>query len=293
MSCLIVPCTRFRPLSVLCALLSVIFLIQGCANNPPKPSKEMEDHLSGFEKKELRIGNQIHKQVLSSFYLYTEPHLIEYVNRIGSSLTRHAERKNLRYRFTILLSERIFATSAPGGYVYITTGFLNFLENEAQLAGVLAHEIGQLQYRNPRLSNSKKALDAISVGGTLVGGFFGDVGVLAILGLRAMEVLTDEKSKEARVYEADKLALNYLAAAGYDPECWMDVLYKFLEIKEHNAADIFDYYNARPITIKRLQKLKNKFQKVDIGGKSLETGGEIYLEETKGVKEIYRTVQVV
>lgn len=262
-------------------------LFQGCAASTPKKRETFPSPLSSFEQKEIEIGSQIHAQVLSSFYLYTEPHLVAYVNRIGSRMAQYAERRNLNYQFTVILDEKIFATSAPGGYVYLTTGLLDFLDNEAQLAGLLAHELGQLQYRDPRFSSSHKALEQLTVGGSMVGGFFGNVGVLAVLGLQAMDALTDEKSKEERVAAADGLTIQYLAAAGYDPECWADVLYKMVHTKKDNLIRMFDYYNSRPISETRLQKLRKDLGKLNLMGRTLETGSSEYQQATKGVREIY------
>ncbi len=278
----------------LCYLLPALILFQSCASSSAKTADRVSSNqLSAYERKEMEIGRQIHAQVLSSFYLYTEPHLVEYVNRLGERMAQYAERRNLNYQFTVILDEKIFATSAPGGYVYVTTGLLDFLDNEAQLAAVLAHEIGQLQYRDPRFSNSRKAIEKLTVGGSIVGGFFGDIGMLAVLGLQAMDALTDEKSKEERVDAADMRAVQYLAAAGYDPECWTDVLYKMVRSQKDNLVRMFDYYNARPISEKRLQKLRKDLRKLNLRGKTLETRSSEYQQETKGVRQIYAVSPVV
>lgn len=261
--------------------------VSSCASS--RSSKgEITRGREGLEAKELEIGRQIHEEVLSSFYLYTEPRLVEYVNKVAGSLSAHAERQDFKYRVTVLLSEKVFATSSPGGYIYITTGFLDFLENEAQLAAVLAHEIGQIQYRNPKLSSSRKAIEAMTATGAAVGGFFGDIGVLAVLGLTAIDAMTNEKSKEERVYMADRLVLKYMVAVGYDPQCWMDVLEKIASFKDGNVIYIFDYYSSRPITEKRVQRLGRSFKRTDLAGRMLEVRGTEYLTATQGVREIYR-----
>lgn len=281
-----------KPYHLLCYALSLLLVIQGCASsrdssagNPPV--------LSDFEIKEMEIGRQIHAQVLASFYLYTEPRLIEYVNGVGQRMARQAGRKNLNYLFTVLLDDKIFATSAPGGYVYITTGMIDFLDNEAQLAAVLAHEIAQLQYLDPRFSKSHKRLEDITKGGTIVGGFLGNIGVIAIMGLQVMNALTDEKTKDERVDVADKLTLEYLASSDYDPECWADTLYKMVHLKKDDLVRLFDYYNTRPISLTRLKKLKKNLQKMDLRGKTLETGTEVYAQAVKGVRQIYAPTPAV
>lgn len=281
-----------KPYPLLCYALSLLLVFQGCASSRDS-SAANSPVLSDFEIKEMEIGRQIHAQVLSSFYLYTEPRLIEYVNLVGQRMARQAGRTNLNYQFTVLLDDKIFATSAPGGYVYITTGMIDFLDNEAQLAAVLAHEIAQLQYLDPRFSKSHKRLEDITKGGTIVGGFLGNIGVIAIMGLQVMNALTDEKTKDERVDAADKLTLQYLASSGYDPECWADALYKMVHLQKDELVRLFDYYNTRPISLTRLKKLKKNLKKMDLRGKTLETGAEVYDQAVKGVRQIYAATPAV
>ncbi|MBI4549757.1 MAG: M48 family metalloprotease [Candidatus Omnitrophica bacterium] len=275
------------------AVLAVLYFFSvlpfpGCASGKRQTAASPASVQDTFEQREIALGNQIHSQVLSNFYLYTEPRLLEYVSKIGGALAGHAERKKLKYEFTVLVSEKIFATSAPGGHVYITTGFLNFLDNEAQLAGVLGHEIGQLQYRDPRLTDSKKYMDALAAGGAFVGGMFGQIGALAILGLIGMDAITDEKSKEQRVVIADRLALEYMVAENYDPESWLDVLSKMTRLKDQNVAFIFDYYNLRPIFHRRFKQFQKNFGRLPLQDKTLVTRADGFVSATKGVREMYR-----
>lgn len=273
--------------------LVVLIFFQGCASSSPNTGRKIPAQLTPAEMKEIDLGRQIHAQVLSSFYLYTEPRLLAYVNRLGTRMAELAERQTLNYQFTVILDEKIFATSAPGGYVYVTTGMINFLDNEAQLAAVLAHEIAHIQYRDPRFTKSRERIEKITTGGTMVGGFFGNFGALAVLGLQAMNALTDEKSTEARVDAADKLTLQYLPAVGYDPECWADVLYKMMRLEGDDLVRLFDYYNARPISENRLRRIRKVLGHIDIREKTLETRGSEYLQATKGVREIYKTSPAV
>ena len=78
---------------------------------------------------EAAIGEEIHQTIMASFQPYTEPEVNSYISKIGWDLSGQAARKDLNYRFIILYSDKIYATSSPGGYVYITTGMIYFLEN--------------------------------------------------------------------------------------------------------------------------------------------------------------------
>jgi len=101
----------------------------------------------------------------------------------------------LVYRFTILYDEKIYATSAPGGYIYLTTGMLNFLQNEAELASVLAHEIGRLQYKDPRFTQSDDVLNAATQAGASIAPMFGPIGSLASLGLVLLQAYVVQRQR--------------------------------------------------------------------------------------------------
>ncbi len=238
---------------------------------------------------EAKIGDMIHAQIMSSFHPYTEPRAVEYINHIGDSIAAHAERKKLNYQFIILYNDRIYATSSPGGYVYVTTGMINFLQNESELAGVLAHEVGELQYQDPRLSKSKKVLESITRNGAMVAPAFGQIGALAALGLAMLNKTVDptQKSPEEKLAKADKKALHYMVDAGYDPQAFLDLQFKFLNAGPELQPLFYDYYQSRPITMKRWNGITKTFEHLSLEGKSFSTNHETYMEMTKGIREIY------
>ena len=270
--------------------LLCLFLISGCASTaeydrPPVASKN--SHLT----EEQKVGEQIHREILASFYPYTDPKVVHYVDEVGHSLAVHAKRHDLEYRFTILYSEKIYATSAPGGYIYITTGMLNFLQNEAELAAVLAHEIGQQQQADRRFTKSDDMINAAAKAGSAVGPMFGPLGSLASLGLVLLQAYNEStfKTPGERLLASDGLAMHYLMDAGYDPEALMDVQEHFLKVGEKMTPYFFDYYQSRPITEERMLALRKDFQKLPLNGKSLITDPVEYRETTRGIREIYKT----
>ncbi|MCB9799475.1 MAG: M48 family metalloprotease [Candidatus Omnitrophica bacterium] len=240
---------------------------------------------------EIQIGQQIHQQITSEFYLYTEPKAREYIESIGQKLAAAAERQEIEYHFFLLYSNKIHATSAPGGFVYVTTGMLNFLDNEAQLAAVLAHEIGELQYRDPRLSEKRKAWHEISRAGAGIAPAFGPFGILAAIGFVAVHAATSAVPEDPakRMVKADSLALDYLIESGYDPQAMLDLMGKFLRADSKTLPYFYDYYQNRPISQERMDNLEESFAKTPLEGKSLTTNYHVYQEQTKGIREIYKT----
>lgn len=267
--------------------LILLLIFSGCA-----PSKQNASHgsLTQWVPEEKAIGQQIHQEIMGSFRPYTEPQAIEYLNKIGNNLAQYSDRKSLSYQFFILYNDRIYATSAPGGYVYITTGMIYFLENEAELAAVLAHEIGELQYKDPKLSRSKQVLDSVVNGGAMIGPAFGPIGALAAVGLAMVKVTADARqlTPENKLISSDRKALSYMVQAGYDPQGLIDLQHKFLQAKQDIQPYFADYYESRPITQERMESLSREFERLPLKERSFTTNRANFLTMTKGIKEIYR-----
>ena len=116
-----------------------------CATNPVTGKKQMS-LLS--EAEELAIGQQQDAEIRREMGVYDDAALQRYVNDIGQQLARNSHRPNLPWSFTIVDSPAINAFALPGGYVYLTRGILAYLDDEAELAGVLGHEIGHVTARH-------------------------------------------------------------------------------------------------------------------------------------------------
>ncbi len=269
--------------------LCVPLVFSGCASRKPKTENSNPGALSASIAQEVAIGQQIHTQILSSFYPYTEPEVVGYVTKIGTSLAGHARRHELSYRFTVLYSDKIYAASAPGGFVYVTTGMLYFLQNESELAAVMAHEIAQLQNKDPELSKTKKVLESVTKGGAMVAPAFGSIGALAALGLAVVHNMSaGEVPVEKKLMRADAKAFSYMMEAGYDPQGMIDVFYRFLNAKGEIIPYFYDYYQSRPITEPRVTAMQKAFEKLPLDGKRFDTNYELYQKTMKPVAEIYR-----
>jgi len=274
----------------LATLLVLVFLVSSCATRGAITTHDNSGGKLASVSDEVAIGQEIHSQILSTFYAYTDPKVVSYVNEIGFSLASHADRKELPYKFTILYDEKIYATSAPGGFVYVTTGMINFLDNESELAAVMGHEIGQLQFRDPKLSRIRKVLDMVTRGTSMVGPVFGEIGALTMLGVALLNVAVEagHLTKSQLLLRADKKALHYMEEAGFDPQGMIDLLYKFLHADEVLLPFFYDYYQSRPVTAKRFAAIEKEFNRLPLWDRTFTTNREIFQQTTKGVREIYR-----
>ena len=270
----------------------ILCFLSGCASTAERGiDTDVPSSVSG-NYDERAVGEAIHREILAQFRPYTDPKVVGYVNNIITELAQSAKRKDLNYRGTILYNERIYATSAPGGYIYVTTGMLNFLDNEAELAAVLAHEIAEQQYKDPRFKISDDVITTVAQAGSKVGPMFGPIGSLASLGLALLEAYSQgtQKTPEELLLESDENAMEYLLKAGYDPQALLDVLRHFLRAEDKVIPFFYDYYQSRPITKERMTHLREEFQKLPLNEKELKTNALEYQEITRGVREIYKTM---
>jgi predicted Zn-dependent protease len=165
---------------------------------------------------------------------------------------------------------------------------LAFLQNEAELAGVLAHEIGELQYSEITVQANQKVQNGLVQASAVAAPFFGGIGALAFLGIMGVNAAANgEKTKEERVWMADKLALQYLVANGYDPQGWLDVLYRIVNLEMQDIYLVADYYDYRPINVARMTRLRKAFRKLALDRKTLSTYPDIYLAQTRPVLDLY------
>jgi predicted Zn-dependent protease len=193
---------------------------------------------------ELRVGREQHPKILKEFGGAADhARSAAYVNAVGQQLARVSDLPNLKYTFTVLDSDVINAFALPGGYVYVSRGLLALANTEAEIAGVLAHEIGHVTARHSaqRYSSSVVAGLGTAILGVVAGG-----GV-AQLGQQGAAVYLQGYSRDQE-FEADKLGVRYLARAGYETGSMASFLaslkaYSELEAKTSGLPDPASRYN--------------------------------------------------
>src|SRR5690348_2366420 len=157
-------------------LLGATATLAGCASQT-SPATGRQFYSSMDTQQEASLGAEEHPKILAEFGgTYDEkPNLNAYVTQLGNKVAQNAERTDVDYTFTVLNTEQINAFALPGGFVYITRGLLTLANNEAEIAGVLGHEIGHVNARHTaeRAGQEQKAqVGAIvaQVLGQIVGG---------------------------------------------------------------------------------------------------------------------------
>lgn len=193
-------------------LLAAALGSAGCSTNPATGEATFTPFMSPSE--EMRIGAEEHPKILQEFGgAYGDPSVTTYVASIGRLLARTTETPNQPFTFTVLDSPVVNAFALPGGYVYVTRGLMALANDEAELAGVLAHEIGHVVARHAAQRYSQAVL--ANLGLNVLGAATQNSGLTQLAGLGAQLYLLSYSREEE--LEADKLGIRYLARAGYDP----------------------------------------------------------------------------
>lgn len=249
---------RFRnPGLALAATGLLVSILSGCARNPATGGTTFTGGLS--QAREIRMGRENHPKIVKEFGgEYGSPDLKRYVNGIGQLLAQTAERRDLKFTFTVLNSDIINAFATPGGYVYITRGLMALADTEAQLAGVLAHEIGHItalhhaqRYGQSILANI--GLAAVGILGGRSAARLGQMGAVSLL----------QGFSRENEHEADELGVRYLSRAGFDPGAMAGFLSKLradsrLRAKRRgespDSVDRFNYLATHPAPISRVQQ---------------------------------------
>jgi predicted Zn-dependent protease len=208
-------------------------LMTACATNPVTGKRELS-FMS--EEQEISVGRELDAQVRQEMGLYENDDLQRYVRDLGMQLARSSQRPNLPWSFAVLDSPAVNAFALPGGFIYITRGILPYLDNEAQLVGVLGHEIGHVTARHSAQQYTRGMGASL---GVLVGSIFvpqmrpfgdlaqGGIGVLFLKFGRDDEL------------QADALGAEYAAAGRWDPDevpAFLTTLARIAETTDRNGV---------------------------------------------------------
>lgn len=223
-------------------LLTAAALLTACGTEMVNPVTGQVERTVMDEPAELAQGQKAHQEVMKQYGAYDNPHVQAYVNAIGQKLASQSQRAQLTWTFTVLDSTEINAFALPGGYVYITRGIMAYLNNEAELAGVLGHEIGHVTARH----GAQRATQQQTAGfGVLAASVLG--AVLEAKGMKGAQDIASQVSQTAAAgyiasysreqeSQADQLGAEYLARNQYNPQNMVDVI-QVLKSQEQFAID--------------------------------------------------------
>ncbi|WP_426414948.1 M48 family metalloprotease [Aestuariirhabdus sp. LZHN29] len=198
------------------AALWVLVWLQGCAVNPATGDR---DFVLMSEADEISMGRKYSQEIRKQYPFYADQRLQRYVQTIGRKVAANSHRSALEYQFTVIDTPDINAFALPGGFIYIHRGLMAYLNSEAELAAVLAHEVGHVTARHSVQQQSMAMAGNIlsQVVAVYAGGAAGDLSNIA------STALVSGYGRDHEL-EADGFGAQYLANSGYDPQAMIEVI---------------------------------------------------------------------
>jgi len=239
--------TRFILVSIL--LLSLAWA--GCVTNPVTGRQEFS---LMSPSQEISMGAQLYPLYTQAGNgLFTDEELQRYVSRIGKSLASVSHRPDLPYEFNVVNQSVPNAYALPGGKISITRGLLTMMDSEAQLAALLGHEISHVTARHSADSYTKQVMTSLIIG----------VGAAAIKSPGTRGLFTDlagltgnlalMKYSRDHEREADRLGMEYMVRAGYNPRGAEELMAVLMSAKEREPGALDTFFSSHPLTSERLE----------------------------------------
>jgi predicted Zn-dependent protease len=209
--------------------------------------------------KEIALGKQMAQEVERQAKMVNDPIITEYVNRIGQNLVRNSDAK-VPFTIKVIDSEEINAFALPGGFFFVNTGILLNADNEAEMAGVMAHEIGHVAARHGtrqatrgQIAQIGSIVPLIALGGIAGYGAYQAMNLIVPLGF-----LQFSRAFES---EADMLGIEYMYKSGYDPTAFVDFFEKVESQEKRKPGTMSKLFSTHPPTEDRIQHSQEVIQK--------------------------------
>ncbi|HZT31500.1 MAG TPA: M48 family metallopeptidase [Bryobacteraceae bacterium] len=210
-------------------------------------------------EKEIALGKQMAQEVEREAKIIDDPVIAEYVNRVGQNLVRNSDAK-VPFTIKVLDSDEVNAFALPGGFFFVNSGLILKADNEAELAGVMAHEIAHVAARHGTRQATRGALvNYASLPLIFMGGWTG-YAIQEAAGLAIpMGFLKFSRGFEA---EADMLGLQYMYKTGYDPTCFVDFFEKIESLEKTKPGALSKVFSTHPMTEERIKAAQKNIQEM-------------------------------
>jgi predicted Zn-dependent protease len=240
------------PLKATAFCVLVAFIVSGVL--PAQASHLMSP------KEEEKLGKKVLEELRSEIKLVKDTPISDYVNRVGQSIIPHVGPTNFPYDFNVVDEPSLNAFAIPGGHIFINRGLIELMDSEAELAGVLSHEIAHVQGRHiaTRMQKMQKisiAAMAAAVLGVLAGGGAATSAIIASSQAAGLSMMLKYSREDEE--EADRLGLLYMEKAGYDTAAMVSVFKKMLTKQWLSPSSIPAYLTTHPALDERIVYMEN------------------------------------
>jgi predicted Zn-dependent protease len=212
---------------------------------------------------EIQFGRGVAARILGTYPLYRDSRLAKYVNLVGHALATHTNRTELRYHFAVLNTDVANAYAAPGGYVFVTRGALELTRSEAEIAGILAHEIGHITRRHivKELGIQGSSTEITAGLASLLGGAGASTRLAFSQAVdSAVTILLADGYKAADELEADRTAVAVLSNTGYDAAALARYLERIHSLRR-DAGEVEKH--SYPTSEERLVRLRGSLSGIE------------------------------
>ena len=249
-----------------------------------KDAKDVADAFNIDDTREIEMGSAAHPQLLAQMGGQSkDKKLNDYVAKVGNRLAKSAQRKAIKYQFFVVNTSDVNAFAMPGGFVYVTAGMLAFLQDEAELAAVMGHEIAHVEQRHgvEKMRKAVLAEKGADYGAQAAAGSVGPQVAGLVANLFANIALSGYgRSQEL---EADEEGLKFSNAAGYDPNGAVRAFQRLLELEGGAKPKGFNnFFASHPPTDKRIKQAESQI--AGLGTKGTETNKPQYGQATQSLK---------
>src|ERR1700683_4689831 len=203
-------------------------------------------------EKEIAIGKQLAQEVERQAKIVDDPIIAEYVNRVGQNLVRNSDAK-VPFTIKVLDSEEVNAFALPGGFFFVNSGLILKADNEAELAGVMAHEIAHVAARHGTRQATRGEIAQIAMIAASIAIPYGWTGYAIRQGAGLAIPMGFLSFSRAFESEADKLGLEYMYKTGYDPTCFVDFFEKIQTLEKKKPGTMSKVFSTHPMTDDRIK----------------------------------------
>ena len=247
---------------VVLAAGALLASVAAARNNPPRVSGDAANPGNGINvytlEQEIELGRRMAADVEWQARLLDDPVVVEYVNRLAQNLVRNSDAR-VPFTVKVIDSDQVNAFALPGGFLFVDTGLILRAHTEAELAGVLAHEIAHVAARHgTKQATRRQIVDYATMPLVMVGGWLG-YGVRQLAGLAVPMGFTHFTRGMEK--QADTLGLGYMYRSGYDPLAFVDFFERMGSLERTRPGLVSRMFSSHPLTASRIQSAQRQIQR--------------------------------